>query len=169
MYVVSMKKENHRSQIFSILSEFLEMPVSAADLVESKENPRPSFPRLSIDANWTHSGDVCILAFSRECRVGVDFEWVRHRELRVARRFFSGEEVTSLNRLEQSEAIELFFKLWCRKEALYKCVGGSFFEGTLRQSVLEDCVNNVSFININPESLGILGNAEICLAVARKI
>lgn len=34
--------------------------------------------------------------------------------------------------------VQEFFRLWCRKEALYKCVGGSFFEGAVGRNVLDN-------------------------------
>jgi len=73
------QKPDHRSVIFRILSEYVGAPVTAADVVESRENTRPRFPKLDFDVNWTHSDGYCVLAYGargtrEKLRVGVDLE-----------------------------------------------------------------------------------------------
>ena len=59
---------------------------------------------------------------------------------------------------------KLFYTLWCRKEAFFKCRGGDFFEGTLRKSMLETNVDNVQLTDLDPTELGIQGDCSLCLA-----
>lgn len=139
------QKPEHRPVIFGIMSEFCGESVTAADLVESKENTRPEFPKLDFDVNWTHSGGFCVCAFGERgsrgsLRIGVDLERYSPKRLHLAERFFSKEESAMLAGLDEACAMQEFFKLWCRKEAFYKCVGGEFFEGTLRRNMQKNPV-----------------------------
>jgi len=157
--------------------------VTAADLRQSEAKPRPEFPGLGVDANWTHSGDVCVLAYSFDCQVGVDLERFRKRDLKIAQRFFHEEEVAYLMQMqaegnsaglrckldENDPALETFYDLWCRKEAYFKCFGGDFFEGTLKTCLLGDSVNGVHLKKMNPEILGIQNRFGFCLATMAKV
>jgi len=131
---------NHREVIFEVLSEVAGRTaavLTAADLVQTEDHPKPTFPCLDFDVNWTHSGDVCVLAYGVPgVKVGVDYEVHKSKRLKIADHFFSSEEAAHIKSLDGAAAESEFFRLWCRKEALYKCVGGSFFEGALRRSLL---------------------------------
>ena len=176
----------HRAVIFEILSEYVGESVDAADLCESKEKPRPYFPKLDFDVNWTHSDGYCVCAYgergSRDClKIGVDLERYSKKRLHLADRFFSVEEAAFVKALAESEgaagvrAEQEFFKLWCRKEAFYKCVGGEFFEGTLRRDmqknpVLVDAPDSkpfeVHFVDLEGTALGAPNPAALCIAVS---
>ena len=72
-----------------------------------------------------------------------------------------------LKELEQEnpeKAIQEFFRLWCRKEAYFKCVGGSFFEGSLKQNMLQNTCQEVSFFDFS----GKVDNESFALAIAVK-
>ena len=178
-----LQKPDHRSVILGILSEYVGEPVTAADILESKEDTRPKFPKLDFDVNWTHSDGYCVVAFggrgSLGLRLGVDLERFSPRRLHLAERFFSTEEaalVESLTALsgEFSEhaAEREFFRLWCRKEAFYKCVGGEFFEGTLRRNMLKNPVHldapdrSVYLVDLDGSAVGAPMKAALCLAVS---
>ena len=175
------QKPDHRSVIFGILSEFFGESVTAADLVESKENTRPEFPKLDFDVNWTHSGGFCVCAFGERgtrgrLRIGVDLERYSPKRLHLAERFFSKEESAQLATLNVDQAQKEFFKLWCRKEAFYKCVGGEFFEGTLRRDMQKnpvlverpDLVEPVAvhFVDLDAAVVGMPTPAALCIAVS---
>ncbi len=176
------QKPDHRSVIFGILSEFCGESVTAADLVESKENTRPEFPKLDFDVNWTHSCGYCVCAFGERgtrgrLRIGVDLERYSPKRLHLAERFFSKEESAQLATLNVDQAQKEFFKLWCRKEAFYKCVGGEFFEGTLRRDMQKnpvlverpDLVEPVAvhFVDLDAAVVGMPTSAALCVAVSR--
>lgn len=169
------EKPDHRSVIFEILSEYAGSKVAASDLVESKDEPRPAFPKLDFDVNWTHSGGYCVLAYGKRgskgaLRLGVDLERYSPRRLHLAKRFFSPEEASLVEQLKGDAAEAEFFKLWCRKEAFYKCVGGDFFEGTLRRDMqknpLEVSSGKVHFIDMEGTAIGAPMVAALCVAVA---
>jgi len=157
----------HRERIFEILSSACGKKVSEGDMVVSPDSPRPFFPERDFDANWTHSGDVCALAYSFDAVVGLDLEFFRRNRQSLAERFFSEEEVLHLHGSQQFDAE--FFRLWCRKEAYYKCHGGDFFAGTLRRSMLVDIVDGVHLLDLDAKKLApeLVGarNAAMCLAV----
>ncbi len=178
-----LQKPDHRSVILGILSEYVGEPVTAADIVESKEDTRPKFPKLDFDVNWTHSDGYCVVAFggrgSLGLRLGVDLERFSPRRLHLAERFFSTEEaalVKSLTALSgefaEHAAEREFFRLWCRKEAFYKCVGGEFFEGTLRRNMLKNPVRldapdrSVYLVDLDGSAVGAPMKAALCLAVS---
>lgn len=181
------QKPDHRSVIFGILSDFSGVTVTADDLQESKEDPRPRFSKLDFDVNWTHSAGYCVLAFGERgslsnMRIGVDLERYSPKRLHLADRFFSAEEAAHIKLLGESAEME-FFRLWCRKEAFYKCVGGEFFEGTLRRPMLEDSVRfenakspvqgtgdlvEVHFVDLTGDAIGAIEPAALCIAVSRR-
>lgn len=141
--------KNHIDWILSELSSASGMALSRTDLRRT-EDGRPEFPSCGFDANWTHSKDVCVLAYSFEAKVGVDIERLRPRALRIAERFFAGEETELLLRsgLPPESALKQFYRIWCRKEALFKCVGGSFLGGILSKNVLPDSVDGTFLYDI---------------------
>lgn len=177
-------EQSHREVIFKILSDATGVSVSANNLHESKEQPRPTFDCLDFDVNWTHSGRYCVVAYGDPgIRVGVDLERHSPRHVHLAERFFNGAEVAWLRDCSCSESnSQEFFRLWCRKEALYKCVGGSFFEDTLRCSVLDSPMSTrasgemqtVYFTDLdgsrfaeNEKGAGF--PASLCIAVTKKL
>ena len=180
------QKPDHRSVIFSILSEYCGTPVTAADLVESKEDARPRFPKLDFDVNWTHSDGYCVCAFGEhgslnELCIGVDLEKHSPKRLHLAERFFGADEAAFIKALVESDGAAAntraeaeFFRLWCRKEAFYKCVGGEFFEGTLRRDmqknpVLVEASDSkplmVHFVDLDAAAVGAPMLAALCVAV----
>jgi phosphopantetheinyl transferase (holo-ACP synthase) len=108
------------------------------------------------------------MAYSKECRVGVDLEFHSRNRLKLADRFYSAVEVERIHHLQASEgedsALRHFYTLWCRKEAFYKCHGGDFFEGTLRRDMRSGLVEGVSLLDLNPKDYGIQGECSLCLA-----
>ncbi len=81
--------------------------------------------------NLSHSGDVALVAVTGAREVGVDVERIRalaDRD-RLARRFFSPQEVAVLERLPSESRSEAFFTCWTRKEAYLKALGGGISIG----------------------------------------
>lgn len=178
------QKPDHRSVILGLLSEYVGEPVTAVDIVESKEDTRPKFPKLDFDVNWTHSDGYCVVAFGERgslgMRIGVDLERFSPRRLHLAERFFSTDEadlikslMVSAEEFAEHAAEREFFRLWCRKESFYKCVGGEFFEGTLRRNMLKNPVHldasdrSVHFVDLDGSAVGAPMKAALCLAVSR--
>ena len=107
----------------------------------------------------------------------MDLERFSPKRLHLAERFFSKEESAQLATLGEELAMQEFFKLWCRKEAFYKCVGGEFFEGTLRRDMQKNPVLveqpdskepfTVHFVDLDAAAVGAPMRAALCVAVSR--
>ena len=97
--------------------------ISGEDLTIIREkNGKPRFASLPYHFSITHSRDLCAVALSSE-NVGLDLEFIdpsRNIEA-LSKRFFSPEEHSRL--LECNNAVENFFTLWVKKEALAKLSG----------------------------------------------
>lgn len=145
------QKPDHRAVIFKVLSNYANLNITAANITESKFNTRPQIAALNFDANWTHSGGYCILAYGEiasknNLQIGVDLEQYSSKRLHLAGRFFhSLENLHIKSKLCISDSEREFFRLWCRKEAFYKCVGGDFFAGALSKNMLNNIIETVNY------------------------
>ncbi len=72
--------------------------------------------------NISHAGDWVVCAFGNG-PVGIDVEFMKPMDLDIAGRFFSAQEVERLNRLEESEQLAYFYRIWTLKESYVKAVG----------------------------------------------
>ncbi len=102
---------------FEILSLILGVPQIE---MEFDSLGKPCLPQGLGFANWSNSKTECVLAYSKECEVGIDLEFYRNRNFEsISKRFFAPSEITS--------KAEVFYPYWTKKEAYYKCLGGNFF------------------------------------------
>ncbi len=91
----------------------------------SEGRPLLGPPYQDLDAGWSHSGDVLLLALGQSIQLGVDVEQVRPRPRarQLAQRFFHPDEVRWLDG-QREESLEFsFVRLWCAKEAVLKAHG----------------------------------------------
>ncbi|MBN1650132.1 MAG: 4'-phosphopantetheinyl transferase superfamily protein [Bacteroidales bacterium] len=73
--------------------------------------------------NISHSGDFVLAAFS-DCQVGIDIERNKGNRLKVAKRFFTKEELADLFAFtEEEKQIDYFYQLWTLKESYMKAIG----------------------------------------------
>ena len=80
---------------------------------------RPRLQDVASHTSWSHSGDAIALVVDSHREVGLDLEYHRKKDYsRLAERFFHPDDIP----LPDSDA---FFRLWTRKEAHFKCCGGS--------------------------------------------
>ncbi|MBZ5521978.1 MAG: 4'-phosphopantetheinyl transferase superfamily protein [Acidobacteriia bacterium] len=88
---------------------------------ELAENGR----HCSLKFNLSHSGELALLAITRDQIVGVDVELHRpdFAGEAIADRFFSAEEAGKLRTLPEEQKVEAFFNCWTRKEAYVKARG----------------------------------------------
>ena len=75
--------------------------------------------------NLSHSADRALIAMAADADVGVDLEYIRALPdyADIARRFFSADEVASLNSLPTRLHAQAFFSCWTKKEAYVKACG----------------------------------------------
>eukprot|EP00913_Durusdinium_trenchii_P023767 g22321.t1 len=99
--------------------------------------------RKQLSFSVSHSGQAGAILFLEPAlgSVGVDLEERRPRPfLRLAKRFFTAEEVSALRRVEETELAHHFFDMWTKKEAWLKTLGSGLSGGlrSLDASSLED-------------------------------
>jgi 4'-phosphopantetheinyl transferase len=117
-----------RGVLRTILGSYLRIdPVCIAFSYSAREKPSLSsvHAESGITFNISHSGEVTLLAFTRNRDIGVDVEEIgRKSDLEaIARRFFSAHEQKQLFALPPEARSEAFFRCWTRKEAYIKATG----------------------------------------------
>lgn len=82
----------------------------------------------ALNFNLSHSGDWAIFAFTDDCAVGVDLEFIKPDfvEDPVIAQTLTDFETRRYRTLEQKRRDEFFFDCWTRKEAYLKAVGDGF-------------------------------------------
>ena len=109
--------ENHKAWLNNLLSQIL---TQEAVQINTDSLGKPHLPEGMGFVNWSTSKGECVLAYSKEYDVGIDLEFYRNRNFEaISKRFFASSEA--------STKAETFYLLWTKKEAYYKCLGGSFF------------------------------------------
>ena len=105
------------------------------DLASSPELP-------DIQFNVSHSHEFCAYCFAKTINVGIDVE--QHRELNnredLQERICTENEIAYLQSLQNDEAQQAFYRLWCRKEAFVKAYGRGLSLGLNSIDVLEDVI-----------------------------
>jgi 4'-phosphopantetheinyl transferase len=79
----------------------------------------------TLSFNLSHSDEIALYAVTRSCNIGIDVERIRDDVdvALIAHRFFSGGEISSLNKIDKKNRCEIFFQYWARKEAFIKANG----------------------------------------------
>lgn len=101
---------------------------------------KPAFREESnLHFNISHSGGYAVLAFG-DVPLGVDIEYVKRADLKVAKRFFRREEYDYLAGQPGAEQAGIFCRMWTGKEAVVKASGAGFSIPLNSFSVLEKIV-----------------------------
>ena len=117
-----------RGILRAILATYLETEPSAIRFLYNefgKPRLEGSSEARGLSFNLSHSGLLNLVAIGIDREVGVDIELINNSVSsdEVARRFFSPNEVATLEALPQSLRLAGFFKCWARKEAFIKARG----------------------------------------------
>jgi 4'-phosphopantetheinyl transferase len=83
-------------------------------------NGKPEIPGSSLRFNLSHSGDLALIALTRDAEVGIDVERISRRSRAVERSLTDGERAS----LDGSDRHLQLLRIWCRKEAMAKAGGG---------------------------------------------
>lgn len=116
---------------------------------------------IGLKFNTTHSGNLVIIAVTKDRDVGVDAEKVRPvpRALQVARRFFSEEEHRALASLPERELDLAFLSIWVKREGTAKARGDSVWRGlaSWKNGELEPMAKEwtVASLDLGPEFVGV--------------
>ena len=108
-----------------LLGSYLRRPPARIRL-RSEPRGKPLLEEAApLHFNLSRSGDLALLAFSRDGPLGVDVEWVRAmpQMQALARRHFTLAERRALDRVEPAAGSTLFFRIWTGKEAVIKALG----------------------------------------------
>lgn len=107
---------------------------------------KPHITNVSWHYNISHSGEYVALAISN-APVGIDIQHNVPYNKSLVRRFFTAEEAEAYESLISHEvqpvdaakqAMDLFYTLWCRKEAYGKLKGTGLTEHVLKRNMLKD-------------------------------
>ena len=113
-----------------ILALYLGVPPGSIDYRYGPAG-KPGLPGTSawLEFNLTTTGDLALVAVSRELALGVDCEWIRPRRGLdgIARRMFSPEEADALAATPESERLAAFCRSWTALEADAKWDGRGLF------------------------------------------
>lgn len=105
-----------------------------------------------FDVNWSHSGELLLLALGESVEVGVDVEFLRPRPraMELAQRFFHPDETARLLALPEEAQAPAFVRLWCAKEAILKAHGHGISFG-LERLVLAEHDGALRLLACDPE------------------
>jgi len=100
-------------------------PERLAFAYEEKGRPYLADASLRTAFNVSHSGDVALVAVTREGELGVDVERLDPKVdlLGIGARFFSPREHAQLASVDGDARLVAFFRCWTRKEAYLKARG----------------------------------------------
>lgn len=137
LWRVPYHRKQGRVPLLALLGQYLEVdPASLA--LQDDEHGKPRLIRHASAArdrqradgealhfNWSHGGEIALIALTRNLEIGVDLEILlpRARTLELARRFFAPAEAEVLAAVMGAERDEAFLRLWCSKEAVLKALG----------------------------------------------
>ncbi|MEQ8767562.1 MAG: 4'-phosphopantetheinyl transferase superfamily protein [Planctomycetota bacterium] len=105
--------------------------------LEVGERGKPTLGSGALRFNVSHSGELALLAFSRDRELGVDIERMREEvaTTEIARRYFAPGEVKRFEEIPESGRTRAFFQCWTRKEAFIKATGEGLFRALDRFEV----------------------------------
>ncbi len=147
-----------RGILRELLANYLQITANQIEFSYSdrgKPHLAASIPDLSLQFNLSHSQNYALYGFTRNCRLGIDLEYLRSMNdaAKIAKRFFSAAESELISSLTADKQKRVFFQLWTAKEAYLKATG----EG------LAGLLSEIE-ISITPESsvtlLSVQGNVE---------
>jgi 4'-phosphopantetheinyl transferase len=117
-----------RVALRSLLGRYLgTMPMAVKLCVDRNGKPRIDAAQRAVDVrfNVAHSGELALIAVTRNCEVGVDVEQLRPVRLaeQIARRYFHALEIQSIDAASPTGRDPEFLRCWTAKEAVLKAVG----------------------------------------------
>ncbi len=120
-----------------ILGCYLHQPAADIEFMAAPSGKPLLMDRSAINApvpqfNYSHSGDLLILAVSQRYELGIDVEQISSKidYETISRHFYNPDELSWLQSLAPKHQAEAFYRLWTCKEAVLKADGSG-----LRQSL----------------------------------
>jgi 4'-phosphopantetheinyl transferase len=139
VWLLRYQKSQRRDPLRAVLGIYLGVPAGDVTFHED-EHGRPELAspwRDVLHFNWSHSGEMAIIAVARDVIPGIDIEQLRPRPraIQLAERFFHPAEIAALEALEDSSREAAFLRLWTSKEAVLKALGRGLAFGLNRLHV----------------------------------
>ncbi len=105
-----------------IISEKTGIKINNLSILKS-ENGKPELQNCpDFHFNISHSGQWVVLGIAN-AQVGIDVEKIKKPVYRIAERYFSEEELITINQLSEPAKQAYFFDLWTLKESYLKMLG----------------------------------------------
>lgn len=113
-----------RVALRSLLGRYLELPPREVPIAFGP-NGKPRLAAGDLHFNLAHSGDLALIAITRQGPVGVDLEWLRPMTsaLELAERNFHPQELAAIRAASDADRSRIFLRCWTRKEAVIKALG----------------------------------------------
>lgn len=89
--------------------------------IKTDENGKPYAKNADFYFNVTHTGNIVLCAVS-DAPVGIDAEFLRSVDLKIADKYFSNYERDYVFKHKFGQKVR-FFKIWTKKEAYVKMLG----------------------------------------------
>ncbi|MBA2876032.1 4'-phosphopantetheinyl transferase family protein [Thermaerobacillus caldiproteolyticus] len=114
-----------------------QVPIDRTCPVCHKPHGRPRLPYGLPQWSVSHSGDVILVAFTRDAPVGVDVEWINPDldVIQMADGVLTEKEILHLLQMASNDRIRGFLTYWTRKEAVLKATGEGLKIPTLNVTV----------------------------------
>ena len=161
-----------RSLLRAILGHYLKVePPQVSLAYEERGKPRLAGPDspAPLHFNFSHSRGLALCAVSRSAPLGVDVEKLRPMPemAEIGVMFSSAQENARLNAAPPEERLEVFFRLWTRKEAYLKATGEGI-AGSLAQLDCAEAPPGWSFHALSPAP-GFVGALACACAPAKPL
>ena len=114
-------------------------------VVDCEEDGKPYLVGREICFNLSHSERIALCSVSDET-VGCDVEKIRVYNPKVAKRFFTEEEFSLLEKSDNQDL--MFTRLWTMKESILKCLGTGL-SGGLSEYDFSSVINENFFMAHN--------------------
>src|SRR5690348_1383971 len=116
-----------RGALRRLLSGYLKVPPQEIALA-ADDNRKPhlaeKYAASALHFNVSHSGEIAVIGFAHDCKIGVDIEQLRdvHQLEQIARRFFHPSETSDVLATPERSRNLAFLRCWTGKEAVLKAV-----------------------------------------------
>jgi len=142
---VSKYKKHHAAGQFLLRWALSDEVYEKAEFAKN-DHGKPYIVGMPIHYNISHSGQYVVLVTANR-EVGVDVQEKKSARMEaMARRFFSKEEWQAFSECySEEDKKDIFYHIWCRKEAYGKYLGTGLNTEVLQTNVLVE-IENVQFI-----------------------
>ncbi len=142
-------KKHHAAGKYLLRWALGEETYEKSEFVKNRHG-KPYIKGEPIHYNISHSAQYVVLV-TADSKVGVDIQEKKTVYMEaIAKRFFTDKERLAVETCIDEKMLEdMFYHIWCRKEAYGKYLGVGLNEQVLRTNVLSKSLADCEFYNIN--------------------